>query len=106
MTTFNVKKQKEILKCYATLLVKHWPSDAKLLREKELYDARKQLYKFLEVMDWPEMRAGGHTGLSDLVDLKYNVKVEDCLVWLWKNDLDLDKFKQYELIDTLSQETA
>ena len=104
MTTFNVKKQKEILKCYATLLVKHWPSDVKLLREKELYDARKQLLNFLEVMDWPEMREGGHTGLSDLVDLKYNLNGKD--LWDVLYNFDIKKFKQYELIDTLSLETA
>jgi hypothetical protein len=104
MTTFNIKKQKEILKCYATLLVKHWPSDSKLLREKEVYEARKQMQKFSEVLDWPEEREGGYTSLSALVGLKYNLKGED--LWDVLYDIDTKKFKQYELIDTLSLETA
>lgn len=105
MATFTVKQQQEILKRYATLLVKNWPADSRKLEVKEMYEAKKQLDDFLKVMTIsPKASVGGCVNLARLINLKYNLKGDKLDEFIW--DIDYKLFDQYELIDTLGKETA
>ena len=105
MATFTVEQQQEVLKCYAKLLVKHWPADSKQLDVKEMYEAKKQLKEFLEVMTIsPKAHVGGYVNLARLISLKYNLKGNQLEEFIYGIDHKL--FQQYELIDTLNEETA
>jgi len=105
MATFTVKQQQEILKRYATLLVKNWPADSRQLEVKEMYDARKQLEDFLKVMTIsPKAYFGGCVNLAKLISLKYNLKGDKLDEFIWGIDHKL--LQQYELLDTLGKEPA
>lgn len=103
MANFTVKQQQEILKQYAKLLVKHWPTDKSQLTEKELYEARKHLNEFLEVMSIsPTANIGGCVNIARLINLKYGIKGQDLDDFIWK--FDYDKFNKYKLLDVLREE--
>ena len=104
MANFTTEQQKQILKQYATLLVKSWPNDKSQLTEQDLYEAKKQLKGFLEVMPIsPKAHIGGCVNLARLINLKYGLKGYKLDDFLWGIDSNL--MRQYELLDTL-KETA
>jgi len=104
MANFTTEQQQQILKQYATLLVKSWPNDKSQLTEQDLYAAKKQLNGFLEVMPIsPKAHIGGCVNLARLINLKYGLKGEPLEKFIWGIDSKL--MRQYELLDTL-KETA
>ena len=102
MANFTTEQQQEIVKQYATLLVKSWPNDKSQLTEQDLYETMKQLKGFLAVMPIsPKAHIGGCVNLARLINLKYGLKGEHLEKFIWGIDSNL--MRQYELLDTLKE---
>ena len=103
MTTLNVKQQKLVLKQYGSLIVKDWPADKNDLTERHLYEAKKLLKEFLNVMPLsPKAEDGGCVNIARLINLKYGLKYFDLEDFMY--GFDLSKFDKYRLIDDLTQD--
>lgn len=102
MATLNVEQQKLVLKQYGSLIVKDWPADKNDLTERHLYEAKKLLNEFLNVMPIsPKANIGGCVNIVRLVNLKYGLKgfnLEDFIY-----GFDLSKFDKYEFLDDLAK---
>ena len=102
MANFTIEQQQEIVKQYATLLVKSWPNDISQITEQDLYEAMKQLKGFLAVMPIsPKAHIGGCVNLARLVSLKYGLKGEHLEKFIWS--FDYNNWSKYELLDTLKE---